>query len=114
MNMLFVALGGFLGSILRFYIYNKTGKSILGTWIANISGSLLFAIVYKIYSDSTFSEHLWIFLTVGFCGSYTTFSTFGNETLQFILQRKYFQAFMYILSSFFIAFLSVLIIFNVF
>ena len=107
MNIILVALGGFVGSILRFYISIKLDKRLLGTWIANISGSILLAFFIHFYSVKLLNEPLWLFLGIGLCGSYTTFSTFGNEAIQLILKNKTMAAIGYIASSLFVSFLSV-------
>src|SRR5690625_3886246 len=99
MSFFFVATGGFLGSIARFYIYMKTNQRLIGTWIANITGSILLAFILHFYFSNLISKQLWLFLGVGFCGAYSTFSTFGNETLQLILAKKYKIAACYVLSS---------------
>lgn len=99
MSFLYVALGGFLGSIARFYISVKANRSITGTWIANITGSILLALIFHFYFSHIISEHLWLFLGVGFCGAYTTFSTFGNETLQLILDKRYGMAVSYVCTT---------------
>lgn len=99
MSMLLVAVGGFLGSIARYYISLKTHKCLIGTWTANITGSILLALLLRFYLNNSISEWLWVFLGIGFCGAYTTFSTFGNETLQLIIEKRYWLAIGYVLIS---------------
>lgn len=105
-----VALGGFLGSICRFYIANRLHKHPVGTWIANVSGSLLLVIVYRLFSMGQITETLWLLIGIGFCGAYTTFSTFGNETLKFILAQQYWEAILYVIGSFTISVGVILIV----
>lgn len=99
-QVLLVAAGGFFGSMMRFFISNKTDKHFVGTWIANITGSIFLGILLKFYLQGTISENIWLFLGVGFCGAYTTFSTFGNETIQLIEAKKIRTALYYVVSSF--------------
>lgn len=103
MNFVLVALGGFFGSITRFSISKIMNKRIIGTWIANTSGSVLLAVTFHYYTTGAINQALWLCLGVGFCGSYTTFSTFGNETLQLLLKKKFRLAILYVLSSIIIA-----------
>ncbi|WP_026907040.1 fluoride efflux transporter FluC [Paucisalibacillus globulus] len=108
MNFILVAIGGFVGSILRFYISIKLNKRLIGTWIANISGSVLMAFSIFFYSIHVLNESHWLFLGVGLCGSYTTFSTFGNEALQLILNNNMKAAIRYIISTLFISILVII------
>lgn len=109
MNFILVALGGFFGSITRFSISEIMKKRLIGTWIANISGSVLLAIIFHYYSTGGIHQSLWLCLGVGFCGSYTTFSTFGNETLQLLLGKEYRLAILYVFTSIVVASFSFMI-----
>lgn len=113
MSFFFVALGGFCGSIARFYISDKANQRLIGTWIANITGSIFLGFIFHFYLSNLISEQLWLFLGVGFCGAYTTFSTFGNETFQLILEKRYGIATTYVLSSLMISLFFVVIALNI-
>jgi fluoride exporter len=85
-SLLFVFLGGGLGSVLR----SLTGKLFsfsgfpFGTLIVNILGSLLIGFLYALFSRQIIGNNYRLFLAVGFCGGFTTFSTFSNESLHFL------------------------------
>ncbi|MBD1223354.1 fluoride efflux transporter FluC [Virgibacillus halodenitrificans] len=111
MSILCVAAGGFLGSICRFSISILFNKHTIGTWIANLSGAILLAFLYKWHYNEVIGELVWLFLGIGFCGAYTTFSTFGNETLNYILQKEFGKAMIYIFFSLTIPLLAVYYIF---
>lgn len=113
MSVLLVGIGGFIGSITRFYMSRQINHKFIATWLTNITGSILLAFLLHLYLTSVISVHLWLLLGVGFCGAYTTFSTFGNETLQFILDKRYGMAICYMLSSVGISLLSVALILHV-
>lgn len=99
MNILLVALGGFFGSIARFYLAGKINRHLLGTWLANLTGSLLLGVVLRLYLSGVIAEEAWLLAGVGFCGAYTTFSTFGNEGLDLLMEKQYITAGRYIISS---------------
>ncbi len=81
-----VGAGSCLGGILRFVLSrviqcNCTGTFPWGTLTVNLLGCLLLGMLYGL-ADSHFklSDAMRMFLTVGFCGGFTTFSTFAGET----------------------------------
>lgn len=89
-SFVIVAFGGFLGSIIRFWLAEQC-KTPWGTWVVNITGSVLLAIIFKFYVSGYFSSTIWLFWGIGFAGAYTTFSTFGKETLELLLSKRYMQ-----------------------
>lgn len=99
MEVFYVALGGFFGSILRFGLARAFKKHPSGTWIANISGSLLLAILIRFSQADMIATWLWLFAGIGFCGAYTTFSTFSNEVLEYMIAGKLKIAILYVGSS---------------
>jgi len=102
-SFLFVGIGGAFGAMLRFFISRITNKNLLGTWIANITGSLLLAISFRLYLANVITDSIWLLIGVGFCGAFTTFSTFGNEMIQLLLAHKYQTAMIYACTSFFLS-----------
>jgi CrcB protein len=87
-QFLLVFLGGGLGSLLR-YIISKTFYTYfqhfyLGTFLVNIIGCLIIGLVLGIsFKSNLLSQNQTLLLTTGFCGGFTTFSTFAleNQTL---------------------------------
>ena len=90
MNIVFVGLGGFIGASTRYLIslYASklfTSKIPIGTLTFNILGSLIIGIVLELtLKTSLISPHMKLFLTTGFLGGLTTFSTFSYETMELI------------------------------
>jgi CrcB protein len=85
--ILLVGTGGFIGSVARFlgarYITENFLSSFpFGTMTVNIIGCFLIGIFYGMSERGSLMSEEWrIFLTVGFCGGFTTFSSFASENL---------------------------------
>jgi CrcB protein len=99
-----VGLGGVLGTLLRYYLGKwialRTGTDFpWATWVINLSGSLFLGILFTLFNRELISIQLWWMLGVGFCGAYTTFSTFGYQTQQLIEKQQLLRAAVYMLSS---------------
>lgn len=103
-NLLLVGVGGFLGSALRFLISVMINRQVsthfpFGTFTVNIVGSLLIGILYGLWArefvdDST--SRIWI---SGFCGGFTTFSTFSYDSLTLINHGQYLTFIIYASAS---------------
>ena len=102
---LLVFLGGGLGSVARYWIslkLNNFENAIpFGTLLANILGSLLIGFIFG-YSSRTglLSENQSLLLATGFCGGFTTFSTFAYENHLYIKSGDYFGFLPYIVVTF--------------
>jgi fluoride exporter len=100
-TLLFVGTGGFLGSISRFlasrFIHeNLSGAFPFGTFIVNIAGCFLIGLIYGFSERSSLLTSGWkMFLAVGFCGGFTTFSTFANENLALLRDGEFFYFLLY-------------------
>jgi len=114
MNRIFllVGMGGFIGSISRYYsqqIISKSFPSALpyGTLIVNIVGCFLIGIIYALSEKGNILTPEWrIFLATGFCGGFTTFSTFSYESINLINDGEWFNVSLYVAVSVIIGFLS--------
>jgi|SRR5450432_14430 len=111
-TLLFVGLGGGLGSILRYAIQMLVGRHMpmafpLGTFLVNCSGCFLIGMFYSFaIKYSWFSPDWRLFLITGICGGYTTFSTFSYDGLNLIKQGAHFYFILYILGSVILGLLS--------
>jgi CrcB protein len=89
-TVIIIAIGGALGSVARYGAQTYVSKLYpfvfpLGTFLVNISGALLIGIFYALAERGNLLPPEWrVFLTTGFCGGYTTFSTFAFENANLI------------------------------
>lgn len=104
-NFLLVGLGGFLGAISRYGTYKlfqlfNISDFPISTLTINILGSLLIGFFTEFFFNlRTENTGLVLFLTVGLCGGFTTFSAFSFENITLLKDGQFMMAFIYILSS---------------
>ncbi len=107
--LLLVGSGGFVGSILRYLIQVffqvKGGLSFpIGTLVVNILGCFIIGILYGlIEKGNVLSPEYRILLTIGFCGGFTTFSSFAFESLQLMKDSSIIYILLYIGLSVFLS-----------
>ena len=105
MQWLAVALGGALGSVLRFaavsYLTGMAGVRFpIGTFVVNILGSFLIGVAYVLLLEKTTMPAEWrLFFITGLLGGFTTFSAFSLEILQLWQEGHVLHALMYASSS---------------
>jgi CrcB protein len=100
--LLFVFIGGGLGSCLRFAVsfwMNTDEIKWIPTLTVNVVGCLLLGSLLALNDKSQLSESIFLLLAIGFCGGLTTFSTFSAELYFLIKQAAYVQAAFYFLLS---------------
>ncbi len=108
-----VGLGGFLGTIgrylvLRYFQLNFETAFPWGTLVVNIGGSFLIGIFYGLSERSHIMPAEWrLFLTVGLCGGFTTFSTVSNDAFILLQGKEILRMASYIGFSFFLGILAV-------
>ena len=105
-EILIVGIGGFAGSVSRYLLQNAVVNRYvtifpLGTFAINLIGSFVIGLIFGLAEKYDWMTQEWrLFLAIGFCGSFTTFSTFAFDNLQLIKDSNYQQLIWYTLLSF--------------
>ncbi len=107
-----VAAGGAIGAIARFITVEAVSRIIgkdfpYGTLLVNILGSFLMGMLFMVFlryffntEEHTYNTHnIWLFLTVGVLGGFTTFSSFSLDVFSIMQRGEILTAIIYILSS---------------
>lgn len=108
-QVLLVFLGGGFGSVARYWLglkLNNFETAVpFGTLLANVLGSLIIGLIFG-YSAKTgiLSENQSLFLATGFCGGFTTFSTFAYENHLYIKSGDYLNLLPYLALTVFLGF----------
>ena len=112
-TMLLVGLGGFLGSVSRYLVGQGLHRLFdtifpIGTMTVNIVGSFIIGVIYSLAErDNLVSPEMRMFLTVGFCGGFTTFSSFAFDNLNLLKDSGFLYLSIYVGGSVFLGLLAV-------
>jgi len=105
LELLVVGAGGFLGAIARYGVTRwmarfTSGGFPFGTMVVNIVGCLLIGVVFAfVEARPQLPPNIRLFLMIGILGSFTTFSTFGHETLELLRNGSVVPVAAYLLGS---------------
>ena len=96
----FIALGGLAGTLARYalqgWLQPRGGGFPVGTLAVNLLGSLALGFIARLGTGSTvFSPEVRAGLTIGFCGGFTTMSTFSYETVALLNDGQLWRAGLY-------------------
>lgn len=111
--LLAIGLGSFLGGVSRYLLSRFVDTNIAGsfpfaTMIVNVLGCFIMGVLYALFDKNyILNNELRMFLTIGFCGSFTTFSTFANEGLKLLREEHFLLFILYAFGSLFVGCLAV-------
>ena len=112
-TILIVGLGGFIGTVFRFLVSRYFQVNFLsvfpwGTFTVNILGSFLVGIIYGISERGNVMSAEWrLFLSIGFCGGLTTYSSMSNDAFLLLESKEFLHFATYSGLSFFLGLLAV-------
>lgn len=114
LNCLAVGLGGFIGAVIRYLMglipIKNPASFPINTFIINIAGAFAIGcIAYAMSKNQNIDSRLILFLKVGICGGFTTFSTFSLETAELIKSGSVLIAVIYVVLSVVIGALAVML-----
>ena len=101
-----VFLGGGLGAIIRYLVIEQVNKLFLvafpfGTIAVNVIGAFLIGLLSSYLAERfDVSENIKMFLIVGFCGGFTTFSSFNIEFYQLFSSGEILSSLIYVTTTF--------------
>jgi CrcB protein len=103
MALLLIFLGGGVGSVCRYglagLINEKTHAFPMGTLIVNVLGCIVIGVLARQFLNMQSDAMARAALMTGFCGGFTTFSTFSYETVGMITGGQYAKAALYLGAS---------------
>lgn len=107
-----IAIGGAAGSVLRYaislWLTRAHGDFPLATLLVNVTGSFLLAFFARAFSTPDSSAVLRAALTIGFCGGFTTFSTFSAEFVTLVQEGRTLRATLYVAISVLVGIVAVM------
>lgn len=101
----YIAVGSAIGGVSRYLVGGLSqrlagGTFPVGTLLINVTGSFLLGLILRYgVETTTLTPEIRAFLTVGFCGGYTTFSTFSYETVALAEDGQWARAALYVALS---------------
>jgi CrcB protein len=110
-QLFIIGLGGFLGSVSRFLLSKAIQEQAnstfpWGTMAVNIIGSFIIGIIFALSIKNNILPPVWRnFLAIGFCGGFTTFSTFSLDNFQLLANNQLMFSLLYTLISVILGFI---------
>ena len=111
-TIMLVGTGGFIGSVSRYFLSRMIQSFFpvvfpYGTLAVNVLGCFLIGFILGLAENDLVLPEWRLFLATGFCGGFTTFSTFADENINLYLEKEYFYLLLYATISYVIGIAAV-------
>ena len=118
-SLILVFFGGGLGSSIRYFITKYSNKNLIsfpiGTSISNLVGCFIIGILIAYYDKNDIpKKDIFLFMSIGFCGGLTTFSTFMLDVFYMLKNENIQNLFAYFSINFFVGFFFIYLGFLIF
>lgn len=120
LKIVIIGLGGFLGTISRYLITKTVQEQVStsfpwGTLMVNVLGSFIIGVIFALSVRENFISPLWRnFLAIGFCGGFTTFSSFSLDNYQLLAHHQFLFTLIYtaisVIAGFFSLYFGIVIV----
>jgi fluoride exporter len=99
-SLILVGVGGAAGSMLRYLFQRCWNVSFpYGTLCVNLAGCFLIGLLWGLALRNSLDDNMKLLLMTGFCGGFTTFSAFTQESMQMLQEQRLLHFFVYLLLS---------------
>ena len=110
-KFLVIALGGAIGSVVRFFFSERMNAMNMGNFpyaimVVNITGCFMMGLAAGIFAKYNLPYEWKVFVTVGIMGGYTTFSAFSLDAMMLLEKGEFLNAALYICGSVFLSLLG--------
>lgn len=118
-SIILAFFGGGIGSLFRFIVTKYSNKNLIsfpiGTSISNLVGCFIIGLLIAYYDRNDIpKKDVFLFISVGFCGGLTTFSTFMLDIFEMLKNENYQNIIPYFSVNFFLGFISIALGFLIF